>query len=85
MRVLQPLANMAGISKRIEVDVAERTTVEGLIERLADLYGERFKKTLYSKTGELQVIMFVDEKHGELKTELRDGATVVFMVPHAGG
>jgi molybdopterin converting factor small subunit len=85
LRLIQPLDNITGVNK-LEVNIAEEITVEELIEKMAKSLGERFKRAVVDpKTGELQVTALVDGKRGGLKTKLRDGATVVFVMPFAGG
>lgn len=84
--MFKPLTDYISVNKETDVDVPDGAIVYDLIQRLVELYGNKLKEILLDTlTEKLKVIVLVDGKYGELKTKLREGSKVFFMIPYAGG
>lgn len=86
------MAKMLGPGHRIEIFLEKGTTVEGLVNKLSDLYGEKVKEAIINlRTGAIKksIIVLVNGHNTEHlkgpKTKLNDRDTVVFAPVLGGG
>lgn len=74
-----------------EITLEEGSTVEDMLERLAERYGHRFKEYFYDAKGNSKdyVQFLVDGKNvaglDGVKTKLHDGCQVAIIPPMRGG
>ena len=80
----KPLPNTLGVDKNVEVDLNEGATVMELIEKMAERYGEKFKRIIIEINNK-KAIMLLDGKYADFETMLTDGDKLVFMLPYVGG
>ncbi|NIM44397.1 MAG: hypothetical protein GTO54_02000 [Nitrososphaeria archaeon] len=89
IKLLPLLSIMAGIEE-VEIRIEEGLSLMGLLERLSERYGQRFRKFLFDiGTGELwrNVRITVNEVFIELdqikRTELKDGDIISIAPPRS--
>jgi len=74
-----------------DVSVAEGSTVEDLLNRLCDQFGESLRVLIFKKGAPVagNLIIFVNGRNiitmSGFKTELKDGDQVILPLPVAGG
>jgi MoaD family protein len=71
-----------------EIELKENSTLNGLLKKLSDCYGEKFKKQLFDpKTGEVKFYRIVlnGRQCTDLETPLNDGDRIDFYPAMAGG
>jgi molybdopterin converting factor small subunit len=63
-------------------------TLQAVLLRLGEAYGERFRQSLFVPGGRdirPEIVVLVNGRHGEPASALADGDEVVLLVPFAGG
>jgi molybdopterin synthase sulfur carrier subunit len=90
VEIYGPFAELAG-TRHAKVELGE-ANIKGLIEAMKKSWGRAFTDSILEESGEefnLSVLVLVNHQpvyhlHG-LQTELKDGDTIVFIPPAAGG
>ncbi|UCH01964.1 MAG: MoaD/ThiS family protein [Candidatus Bathyarchaeota archaeon] len=90
VRYLGPIRVM--LNKKEEgLDVPQKTTLLGLLERLAKVYGESFVKEVYEPKGKIRegIVVTINGtavgQLGGLKRQLNEGDAITILPFFAGG
>jgi len=76
--------DLAG-KRREEIGIARNGTVGDLIDVLCAKYGQRFRKAVYDRMGELICLLFVNNEISGVDRILCERDRVIFSVLVAGG
>jgi MoaD family protein len=87
LRLFSALREIAG-AKEVEVE-GDGLSIKEALERFAERYGERARKTLFDAQGQLypSVLLLVNGEAAEERglTRVKSGDTVQVLLPTAGG
>ena len=84
VKLLSRFRDLVG-KEAIVLDLTEGSTVECLLEKMLDLYGEEFERSIWSEDKNLQVILMLNGKITKLDNKLKNGDIVTLLPPVAGG
>lgn len=69
----------------VDVELEEGSTLEGLIKKMIALYGSKFETNVWHADRRMYLAVTVNGVGAGLNRELKNGDTVAFVLPAAGG
>ncbi len=80
----KPLPEVLGVEKNIEIEMNDGATINDLVTKMIERYGEKFKNFL-ADYRDKRAIVLLNGKYTDLETKLADGNKLFFMLPYCGG